>query len=147
GPSVCDDVPMATTRIARPLDRASTAPQWWRGIVGLTLVLIAIALYLVRAGFEELPAWVIPVLVFSVGLTLVWSPLGSAVADDARRPDVAGRFSRDAWVRLWRGIGAVSWSGWWFATWEFTRSATTRAVVVPLVLTLAVVLVFAPWWL
>ncbi len=144
---MCDDVTMASTRIARPLDRASTAPQWWRGIVGLALVLIAVALYLVRAGFEELPPWIIPLLVFGVGLTLVWSPLDSAVADDARRPDVAGLFSRDAWVRFLLGVAGVGWAGWWLATWEFTRSATTRAIVVPAVLTVALVLVFAPWWL
>lgn len=145
--SMCDDVTMASTRIARPLDRASTAPQWWRGIVGITLMLIALALYMMRAGFGELPPWVIPLLVFGGGITLVWSPLDSAVADDARRPDVAGLFSRDAWIRLLLGVGAMGWAGWWFARWQFTESATTRAFVVPSVLAVALVVVFAPWWL
>jgi signal transduction histidine kinase len=138
---------MAVTRIARPLERRSSAPQWWRGIAGAALIAIAAVLFAARSGVESLPEWLVPLLVFAVGLVLVWSPLDSAVADDARRPDVAGLFARDAWLRVVLGTVAVGWSLWWFATWEFTDSATTRAIVVPLVVLAGLVLVFAPWWL
>lgn len=138
---------MATTRIARPLERPSNAPQWWRGIIGLALLGIAGMLYAARSGVDSLPEWIVPLLVFAVGIVLVWSPLDSAVADDARRPDVAGLFARDAWVRVVLGVAAVGGAGWWFAGWEFTKNVTARAIVVPLVILAAVLLVFAPWWL
>ena len=138
---------MATTRIARPLERQSRAPQWWRGIVGLALLGIAFVLFAARSGLEELPVWLVPALVFAVGLVLVWSPLDSAVASDARRPDVAELFSGDAWLRLLLGLVAVAWSLWWFATWKFTEDAPTRTGVVSVVLLTSALLVFAPWWL
>jgi signal transduction histidine kinase len=138
---------MAVTRIARPLERTSSAPQWWRGIIGVALIGIALALYAARSGVDSLPPWLVPLLAFAVGIVLVWSPLDSAVADDARRPDVAGLFARDAWLRVVLGAVAVGWSLWWFSSWKFTDSATTRAIVVPLVVLGAAVLVFAPWWL
>ncbi|MFO7244511.1 MAG: histidine kinase [Actinomycetes bacterium] len=138
---------MATTRIARPLERSSSAPEWWRGIIGAALLGISGILFATRAGVESLPEWILPLLVFAAGVVLVWSPLDSAVAGDARRPDVAGLFGRDAWVRVVLGVAGVSWAGWWFATWKFTSNVTTRAIVVPLVLVAAIVLVFAPWWL
>jgi signal transduction histidine kinase len=138
---------MAVTRIARPLERPSNAPQWWRGIIGFALIGIAVALYAMRSGVESLPQWLVPLLVFAVGIVLVWSPLDSAVADDARKPDLTGLFGKDAWLRLMLGVAAVGWSLWWFAAWKFTESGTTRAIVVPLVVLGAAVLVFAPWWL
>lgn len=138
---------MAATRVARPLERPSRAPQVWRAIVGVALLGIAVALYVSRSGTEHLPVWIIPALVFAMGLVLVWSPLDSAVADDARRPDVAGMFSRDAWGRLVLGLVAVVGSLWWFATWAFTEDAAVRAIVFALVLLASAGLVLAPWWL
>ena len=138
---------MATTRIARPLERPSRAPQWWRGIVGLALLAIAFVLFSARSGIDALPQWLAPALVFAVGLVLVWSPLDSAVASDARRPDVTELFAGDARLRLIVGSVAVGWSVWWFASWQFTDDASTRAVVVPLALVAGALLLFAPWWL
>lgn len=138
---------METTPIARPLRRASRAPQWWRGVVGGAVLCIAGGLYALRQGVEAVPVWLVPALVFAVAVVLVWSPLESAVSGDARRPDIAGLFSRDAWFRLFIGVVAVIAVMWWFATWQFTESNVVRMVVVPLVEIAGVALVFAPWWL
>lgn len=143
---MCDDGAVATERIARPLERRSGAPQWWRALAGAALIGLAVSLFLRRDG-TELPDWAIALPVFAVGLALVWSPLESAVADDARRPDVAGLFSRDAWLRLLLGLAVIVGVLWWFAMWKFTPHVWVRAVVVPLAIVAATGLVFAPWWL
>lgn len=100
-----------------------------------------------RAGFEGLPAWTIPAVVFTVGLALVWSPLDGAVHTDARRPNVAGLFEREVWLRTVTGMVLAGGALWWFAAWRFTDNSLVRAIVVPLVLVAGAALVLAPWWM
>lgn len=104
---------------------------------------------LLAARWDEvaLAPWLLPAVVFVGGLVLVWSPLDSMVAADARRPDVVTLMSRDAWVRIVLGLAAVGFSVWLFATSDFTRFPTVRFWVTLGVIVGAVVLVLAPWWL
>jgi signal transduction histidine kinase len=115
--------------------------------MGSALLGIAAVLIARRVGVDGLPPWLIPAMVFTAGLVLVWSPLDSAVYADARRPNMAGLFERAAWVRALAGLVLASGALWWFAAWEFTETAWVRGLVVPLVLIAAAGLVFAPWWL
>ncbi|PKQ25622.1 MAG: hypothetical protein CVT64_09385 [Actinobacteria bacterium HGW-Actinobacteria-4] len=115
--------------------------------MGTALLGIAAVLIARREGVDGLPPWLIPAIVFTAGLILVWSPLDSAVHADARRPNVAGLFERDAWLRTVVGLILTAGALWWFAAWEFTETAWIRALVVPLVLIAAAGLIFAPWWL
>lgn len=136
-----------TTPIATPLRRPSRASQVWRALMGLALIGIAGGLFWRRHDVDAIPVWVVPLLVFALAVVLIWSPLETAVADDARRPSVSGMFSRDTWLRLVLGVIAVVWSLWWFATWRFTENVIARAIVIPIVALAAVALVVAPWWL
>ncbi|WP_062209306.1 sensor histidine kinase [Demequina oxidasica] len=134
-------------RIARPLERERAPSQWWRGLVGTALLVIAGVMIANRSGAEGVEPWVIPSIVFLVGLVLVWSPLDRATTDDARRPNLAGLFRRDAMVRLVLGLAMTIGALWWFATWDFTEDPVRRSIVVPLVVLGALALVLAPWWL
>lgn len=144
---VCDDGPVTeSTRVARPLRREAAPSQWWRALVGFAMIALSLALLARRLGFQAVSAWALPTIVFIAALVLVWSPLESAVQSDARRPDVNGLFSKDAWARVVVGlllaIGAVIW----FAQWDFDGHPLTRAIVVPVVAVTGVSLVAAPWW-
>ena len=77
---------------------------------------IAATLVARRAGFDHLPPWLIPGLVFVAGLVLVWSPLDQAVLHDARRPRVAGLFERDTWARTLLGTALCGGALWWWRT-------------------------------
>lgn len=100
-----------------------------------------------RSGADGIAPWIIPSIVFALGLALVWSPLDRVTLDDARRPKLSGLFARDAWLRLVLGLAMCVGVLWWFATWEFTKDPVRRAIVVPIVVLAALVLIFAPWWL
>ncbi len=144
---MCDDEAVnQSTRVARPLRREAAASQWWRALVGAMMMAMSLALLARRLGLEQVSAWALPAIVFIAALVLVWSPLDSAVQTDARRPDVSGLFSRDAWARVVVGIllaiGAVVWLG----QWDFNAHPLTRAIVVPVVAVLGALLVAAPWW-
>ncbi len=115
--------------------------------MGVALLVIAGVLIANRSGAEGIEPWVIPSIVFVVGLVLVWSPLDRATTDDARRPNLAGLFRRDAMVRLVLGLAMTIGALWWFATWDFTDDPVRRSIVVPLVVLGALALVLAPWWL
>lgn len=134
-------------RIARPLERTRAPSQWWRALIGIALLAIAGVLIINRSGADGLAPWSIPVIVFALGLVLVWSPLDSVTLEDARRPKLSGLFGRDAWLRLVVGLAMTIGALWWFATWEFTDDAVRRAIIVPLVVLGALALVLAPWWL
>jgi len=110
-------------------------------------VVVAALLIVRRTGFEGLPPWAIPAVVFTVGLALVWSPLEGAVHSDARRPNVAGLFEREVWLRTVSGMVLAGGALWWFAAWRFTDNSVVRAIVVPAVLVAGAALVLAPWWL
>lgn len=116
-------------------------------MVGLALLAIAGVLIANRSGADGIEPWIIPAIIFAVGLALVWSPLDRATEDDARRPKLSGLFGRDAWLRLTLGLAMTIGALWWFATWEFTKDPVQRAIVVPLVVLGALALVLAPWWL
>lgn len=131
----------------RPLERASSGTQWWRVIIGIVLLAIAGVLIAYRSGVDGLAPWIIPAIIFALGLALVWSPLDRVTVDDARRPKLSGLFERDAWLRLVLGLAMSIGVLWWFATWEFTSDPVQRAIVVPLVVLAALVLILAPWWL
>lgn len=144
---MCDDEAVTeSTRLARPLRREVAPSQWWRALVGAMMIAMALALLARRLGLEQVSAWALPTIVFIAALVLVWSPLDSAVQTDARRPDVSGLFSRDAWARVVVGIllaiGAVMWLG----QWDFDGRPLMRAIVVPVVAVLGALLVAAPWW-
>ncbi len=111
------------------------------------MLALAVALLARRLGVERVSAWALPAIVFVTALVLVWSPLDSAVQTDARRPDVNGLFSRDAWGRVVVGLVLAVGAVIWFAQWDFNGHPLTRAIVVPVVAVLAVVLVPAPWWM
>lgn len=134
-------------RIARPLERTRAPSQWWRALIGIALLAIAGVLIINRSGADGLAPWSIPVIVFALGLVLVWSPLDSVTLEDARRPKLSGLFGRDAWLRLVLGLAMTIGALWWFATWQFTDDAVRRAIIVPLVVLGALALVLAPWWL
>ena len=134
-------------RIARPLEHQRAAGQWWRALIGVALLAIAAVLIANRSGADGLAPWIIPSIVFALGLALVWSPLDRVTLEDARRPKLSGLFERDAWLRLALGLAMGIGALWWFATWEFTQDPVQRAIIVPLVVLGALALVLAPWWL
>ncbi|WP_062293773.1 sensor histidine kinase [Demequina phytophila] len=135
------------TRLARPLERRSPAVQWWRATVGLVLLGIAAALLVKKYEWAHLAWWLMPLLLFVVAVVLVWSPLENAVQLDARRPDVGGLFSRDAWLRAVAGVALALGALGWFAMGTGGWNPVVRAVVVPIVVITALALVLAPWWL
>lgn len=134
-------------RIARPLERRRAASQWWRALVGIALIAIASVLIARRSGVDSLPPWLIPCIIFALGLALVWSPLDRVTVEDARRPKLSGLFEHDAWMRIVLGLTMTIGVLWWFATWKFTNDPVKRSIAVPLVVLGALVLVLAPWWL
>jgi signal transduction histidine kinase len=111
-------------------------------LLGIAAVLIAR-----RFGADNLPPWLIPAIIFTAGVALVWSPLDSAVHSDPRRPNVAGLFEREAWFRTLAGLVLCGGALWWFARWEFTQTPWVRGVVVPTVLIGGAALLLAPWWM
>ena len=111
------------------------------------MLAMAVALLARRLGVQQVSAWALPAIVFITALVLVWSPLDSAVQTDARRPDVNGLFSRDAWGRVVAGVVLAVGAVIWFAQWDFNGHPLTRAIVVPIVAVVAVALVPAPWWM
>jgi len=115
--------------------------------VGVAFLAIAGVLIANRFGVDGLEPWIIPSIVFALGLALVWSPLDRVTLDDARRPKLSGLFERDAWARFLLGLAMSIGVLWWFAMWDFTEDPVQRAVAVPLVVLGAVVLILAPWWL
>ncbi|SEJ17960.1 sensor histidine kinase [Demequina mangrovi] len=134
-------------RLAHPLERRSTAAQWWRALVGGVLLAIAAAMLIHRYEWARLSWWLVPLLVFIMGVVLVWSPLENAVQLDARRPDVGGLFSRDAWLRASAGLLLSVGALWWFAAADPDWNPLVRALVLPLVLVAALAFLLAPWWL
>jgi signal transduction histidine kinase len=144
---MCDDDPVTeSTRVARPLRREAAPSMWWRALVGGMMIALALALLARRLGFDEVSAWALPAIVFITALVLVWSPLDSAVQIDARRPDVNGLFSRDAWARVVVGLVLAVVAVIWFAQWDFHGHPLTRAIVVPVVAVVSVILLPAPGW-
>ena len=133
--------------VARPLARRRGVPLVWRILGGVALLTVAAALALDRWGFDHLPEWIIPLVVYLAGLGLVWSPLDGVFGQDARRLDVAGIFRRDAWLRLLVGLILGVGALWWFAAWDFTDAMVVRAIVTPIVVAVGGALLLAPWWL
>ncbi len=56
-------------------------------------------------------------------------------------------FSREHWARVATGLALAFLSILWFTNWPFTANVVVRAIVVPLVVLLALGMLFAPWWL
>jgi len=137
----------AAPRVARPLERRSPAAQWWRASLGGVLLAIAATLLVHRYEWARLAWWLLPLLVFTVAVVLVWSPLENAVQLDARRPDVVALFSRDAWLRMAAGIALAIAALWWFATADPEWNPLVRALTIPFVVVAALALLLAPWWL
>lgn len=157
GRRVCDDwrvtatprkapVP-SPTRIARPLERTSAPRLWWRAFVGLAMLGTGVVLALGEGDDLAVPPWLVPLIIYSAALVLVWSPLDAVVSADARRPDVVSLVSRDAWLRIGVGLSAAAFAVWLFAVSAFTKSAVVRVWVVVIVAVIATVLLLAPWWL
>lgn len=136
-----------STRIASPLERRSAAIHWWRALVGGVLLAIAFTLVVRRYEQFAIAWWLLPLLVFTVAVVLVWSPLENAVQLDARRPNVGGLFGRDVWWRVAAGLALAAGAVWWFAAAWPDSYPLVRAVVVALVIALATGLLLAPWWL
>ncbi|WP_062463211.1 sensor histidine kinase [Demequina soli] len=134
-------------RVARPLERRSPAVQWWRATVGVVLLGIAATMLVRKYEWAHLAWWLLPLLLFVVAVVLVWSPLENAVQLDARRPDVGGLFSRDAWLRAVGGVALAIGALGWFAAGTAGWNPVIRAIVVPLTCIAGVALVLAPWWL
>ena len=147
--ALCDPGPVTppSTRIARPLERRASAPQWWRALVGGVLLAIAVTLLAHRFQWAQISWWLLPLLVFTMGVVLVWSPLENAVQLDARRPDVTGLFSRDAWLRMLAGLALAIGALWWFATADPEWNPVVRALAVPAIIVAGLAFLLAPWWL
>lgn len=111
--------------------------------------MLGTALVLALGEGDELsiPPWLIPAIIYSAAVVLVWSPLDAVVAADARRPDVVSLVSRDAWVRIGSGLLVAGFAVWLFAVSDFTDSTIVRTWVVVVVAIVATVLLLAPWWL
>ncbi|MDE0572505.1 histidine kinase [Demequina sp. B12] len=137
----------AATRVARPLARRSSAPVWWRALLGVAMLAGAGVLALQRWSTEDIPGWLLPALLFLLSLGLTWSPLDGAFGQDARRLNVQGLFRRDDWLRLFVGFGLGITALGWFATWDYTESIAVRSIVTSVVVVLGVALMLAPWWL
>ncbi|MDN4478182.1 sensor histidine kinase [Demequina lignilytica] len=137
----------SSARLAHPLERRRTAPQWWRALVGGVLLAIAIALLAHRFHWAQLSWWLLPLLVFIIGVVLVWSPLENAVQLDARRPDVVALFSREVWLRMLAGLALAIGALWWFAQADPDWNPVVRALAIPLVIVVGLGLLLAPWWL
>lgn len=133
--------------VATPLARRQGVPPTWKVLGGLALLTMAGVLAVDRWGTEELAPWIVPLIVYLVGLGVVWSPLDGAFGEDARRLNVAGIFRRDAWLRLLVGLLLGISALWWFAMWDFTDNGVARAIVTPLVVAAGGALLLAPWWL
>ncbi|WP_062384047.1 sensor histidine kinase [Demequina iriomotensis] len=136
-----------TARIAHPLERRSPAVQWWRASLGAALLAFAGVMLAHRYEWAHLAWWLLPLLLFVVAIVLVWSPLENAVQLDARRPDVGGLFSRDAWLRMSAGLALAVVALWWFASAFPGREPVLRAIIVPVIVVVALALLLAPWWL
>ncbi|WP_296664672.1 histidine kinase [Demequina sp.] len=134
-------------RLARPLERRSPAAQWWRALLGGGLLAVAATMLVRRYEWAHVSWWLLPLIVFIIGVVLVWSPLESAVQLDARRPDVGGLFSRDAWVRLAAGVVLSIGALWWFATADPEWNPLVRAFAIPLIIVGGLAFLLAPWWL
>lgn len=119
----------------------------WLVLAGLAVLGVAAVLAFNRWGTEDIPEWIIPLVVYWSGVGLVWSPLDGAFGQDARRIDLAGIFRNDAWLRLLVGLVLGIGALWWFAAWDFTENAVARAIVTPIVVALGGALLAAPWWL
>lgn len=115
--------------------------------MGLALLVAAGVLAVQRWSTDDLPGWLMPLLLFLVSLGLVWSPLDGAFGQDARRLDVQGLFRRDDWLRLLVGFTLGLTALGWFASWDYTESVLVRSIVTSLVVVLGVALMLAPWWL
>ena len=139
--------PQAQAPVAAPLVRQRAVPVIWLVLAGVAVLGVAGALALDRWGTEQIPPWMIPLLVYLAGLGLVWSPLDGAFGQDARRLNVAGIFRRDAWLRLSVGLVLGIGALWWFAAWKYTDHGVTRAIGTPLVVALGGALLIAPWWM
>ncbi len=96
---------------------------------------------------KRIPPWLIPLIVYSAALVLVWSPLEAVVTGDTRRTDVMSLASRDAWLRIVVGLLAAAFAVWLFAVSRFTQSQLERTWVTVLVSVVATALLLAPWWL
>lgn len=147
--ALCDPGHVTATpaRLARPLERRTAAPQWWRALVGGVLLAIATVLLAHRLHWAQLSWWLLPLLVFIAGVVLVWSPLESAVQLDARRPDVVALFSREVWLRMLAGLGLAIGGLWWFATADPDWNPVVRALAVPAIIVAGLAFLLAPWWL
>ena len=148
---VCDDWRVTATprepRIARSLERPSAPRLWWRAFIGLAMLGTALVLALGEGDDLAVPPWLIPAIIYSAAVVLVWSPLDAVVAADARRPDVVSLVSREAWVRIGSGLLVAGFAVWLFAVSKFTDSTIVRTWVVVVVSIVATVLLLAPWWL
>lgn len=133
--------------VAAPLARRRGIPTVWLVLAGTAVLVVAGALAFDRWGAEDMPPWIIPVVVFIAGLALVWSPLDGAFGQDARRLNMAGIFRREAWLRLGVGLLLGIAALWWFAAWKYTDTMAVRAIVTPLVVALGVAMLIAPWWM
>jgi signal transduction histidine kinase len=107
----------------------------------------AVVLALGQGDDLAVPPWLIPLIIYSAAVVLVWSPLDAVVAADARRPDVVSLVSRDAWLRIVIGWVAAAFAVWLFAISPFTTSPLVRTWVVVGVAMVATALLLAPWWL
>ena len=134
-------------RVARPLQRRRNAPAIWRGLGGLALLVIAGVLAFDRWGGEDLPGWLIPLVLFLLSLGLTWSPLDGAFGQDAWRLDVSGLFRRDDLWRLVVGVTLGITALWWFALWDYSDRMWVRSIVTTVVVILGLGLMLAPWWM
>lgn len=115
--------------------------------MGGVLLAIAVTLLAHRFQWAQISWWLLPLLVFIIGVVLVWSPLENAVQLDARRPDVVGLFSRDVWLRMLAGLALAIGALWWFAQADPDWNPVARMLAVPVVIVVGLALLLAPWWL
>ena len=89
----------------------------------------AVVLAISNDDDNRIPPWLIPLIIYSAALVMVWSPLDAVVSADARRPDVVSLVSRDAWLRIVVGLIAAAFAVWMFAVSDFTDSPLVRTWV------------------
>ena len=91
-------------RVARPLERPSAPRLWWRAFVGLAMLGTGVVLALGEGDDLSVPPWLIPLIIYSAALVLVWSPLDAVVAGDAG--------DRTSYRSCLEMLGCVSQWGW-----------------------------------
>ena len=129
-------------RLSGPVSRLAVRDIW----IGVVLLSSAALMVALRAGWDPVASWVLPVLIGLGGVALAWSQIDVTERDRWGGGRGAGLRSRTALLRLAGGVVLTMLGVLMLVGQDTPVSVLIQAAIASVAMVAGVVLVSLPWW-